>query len=449
MSSTCLPQITREAVAEHTTEDDCWIIIENKVYDVTKWLPKHPGGVVMILNLAGKDCSEEFKVFHLNPSYALLKPYLIGEVVEEQVKLPTELSKDVGQLLKQLKSKGAFKPDYWFYVVRALIIISLFTGCLYFLQSSSYLSTLASAFFLGMCWQQLAFTGHDLGHHVVTHKSKVDHVLGFILGNSIQGISLAWWRHNHNTHHSVTNSVNCDPDIQHIPFLAVSSDFFKSMYSKYYNRTMKFDSAAKFFISGQHFMFYPVMMLARFNLYAQSYIHNIVGPGSKSKDKYYELSTLFIFLSWFIYLLTYTASFSHGLLFVLVSHAVAGIVHVQICINHFPMQTFFGVPQDAYEQDGYIKSQLVTTTNIDCSPFMDFFHGGLQFQVEHHLFPHITRSWLRHAHEEVMKLCKKHSLPYFKRSFFQANYDVIDKLYKTSLEARVADIFWDGLNMNG
>lgn len=212
---------------------------------------------------------------------------------------------------------------------------------------------------------------------------------------------------------------------------------------------MKFDSAAKFFISAQHFWFYPVMMLARFNLYAQSIIHNTIGPGSKCSDKYYELGTLVFFFTWFTYMLTCTASFGHAMLFLFISHAVAGIVHVQICINHFPMQTFVGVPQDAYEQDGYIKSQLVTTTNIDCSPFMDFFHGGLQFQVEHHLFPHITRSWLRYAHEEVMKLCKKHSLPYYKRSFVQANKDVIDKLYKISKEARVAEVFWDGLNMNG
>ena len=71
--------------------------------------------------------------------------------------------------------------------MRAAIIISLFLACLYFLQYSSLLSTITSAFFLGICWQQLAFTGHDLGHHVVTHKAKVDHILGFIFGNAIQG----------------------------------------------------------------------------------------------------------------------------------------------------------------------------------------------------------------------------------------------------------------------
>lgn len=444
-----LSAFTREDVGKHNTEEDCWVIIDNKVYNVTKWLPRHPGGKNLILNLAGKDCTEEFKIFHLNPNYARLRPFLVGEVVAGEVKEETPLAKDVAKLLTKLKKKGAFEPDYWFYFTRAAIIMALFSGCLYFLQFPTVLSTMASAFFLGMCWQQFAFTGHDLGHHVVTHDTKLDHFFGYTFGNIMQGISLAWWRHNHNTHHTVTNSVDYDPDIQHVPFLAVSNDFFKNMYSKYYNRTMKFDSVAKWFVSSQHFWFYPVMMLARFNLYAQSYIYILAGAGSHSKEKYYELGTLLIFALWLSYLLTFTASFGHGLLFLLVSHAVAGIVHVQICINHFPMETFIGVPQRAYEDDGYIKSQLVTTTNIDCSPFMDFFHGGLQFQVEHHLFPHLTRSWLRYVQGEVKQICKKHDLPYYTRSFFGANWDVLKKLKAISVEARLADIFWDGFNMNG
>jgi len=444
-----LSSFTRKEVSTHNTEDDCWIIILNKVYDVTKWLPKHPGGANLILNLAGRDCTEEFRVFHLNPSFTRLKPYLLGDVVSDEIKEQSELSKDVANLLVKLKSIGAFSPDYWFYLGRALIVASLFFTCLYFLQADSLPSICISAVCLGLAWQQLAFTGHDLGHHVVTHNGKLDSKLSYLFGNSIQGISLAWWRYNHNTHHTMTNSVTNDPDIQHMPFMAVCPDFFASLTSTYYKRVMKFDGVAKWFVSAQHFWFYPVMMLARFNLYAQSFIHNLVGPGSKDNARYMELFTLGIFWGWLLLLLTFTGSVGNAVIFLLISHAVAGLVHVQICINHFPMETFVGVPQDNYESDGYIKSQLVTTTNIECSPFMDFFHGGLQFQVEHHIFPHLTRSWLRYVQVEIKKICRKHSLPYYQRSFWQANYDVVKKLYATSLDARVADIFWDGLNMNG
>ena len=124
MSSKSLTSFTREEVSQHTKVDDCWIIIENKVYDVTKWLPKHPGGSMMILNLAGNDCTEEYKVFHLYPSYTRLKPFLIGEVVKQEIKVESELSKDVAHLLQQLKIKGAFKPDckYKFSITTKIIV---------------------------------------------------------------------------------------------------------------------------------------------------------------------------------------------------------------------------------------------------------------------------------------------------------------------------------------
>ena len=89
----------------------CWVIIDNKVYNVTKWLPRHPGGKNLILNLAGKDCTEEFKIFHLNPNYARLRPFLVGEIVAGEVKEETPLAKDVAKLLTKLKKKGAFEPD--------------------------------------------------------------------------------------------------------------------------------------------------------------------------------------------------------------------------------------------------------------------------------------------------------------------------------------------------
>ena len=231
--------------------------------------------------------------------------------------------------------------------------------------------------------------------------------------------------------------------------MAVSKDYFKSLFSVYYKRVMKFDDVAQYFISIQHYMFYFIMSLARFNLYAQSFIHNIIGPGSIYKKRWVELSSLFFFWVWHISLLVYIGSWSHALLFLFVSHAVAGIVHVQICINHFSMETYNGIPQGAFEDDGYIKSQLLTTTNIECHPLMDFFHGGLQFQIEHHIFPHLTRSKLRYVQTRIRELCTKHNLPYFTKPFFKANYDVLVKLHETSKELKLSEMIWDGINMNG
>lgn len=84
------------------------------------------------------------------------------------------------------------------------------------------------------------------------------------------GISIGWWKRNHNVHHIACNSLDHDPDLQHIPMFAVSAKLFKSLTSVYYERRMDFDQFARFFVSYQHWTFYPVMCVARVNLFAQS-----------------------------------------------------------------------------------------------------------------------------------------------------------------------------------
>jgi len=73
--------LTMEEVAKHTTEDDCWIIVDGKVYDLTEFLPDHPGGKKAPLIYAGKDATEEFMMLHkpeLLEKYA--KQYQVGVV---------------------------------------------------------------------------------------------------------------------------------------------------------------------------------------------------------------------------------------------------------------------------------------------------------------------------------------------------------------------------------
>eukprot|EP01102_Stenamoeba_stenopodia_P010631 TRINITY_DN3228_c0_g1_i1.p1 TRINITY_DN3228_c0_g1~~TRINITY_DN3228_c0_g1_i1.p1 ORF type:complete len:168 (-),score=37.31 TRINITY_DN3228_c0_g1_i1:46-549(-) len=84
ISETGVRQYTREEVAEHDTEEDCWIIIDNKVYDVTKWIPIHPGGTI-ILTRAGRDSTTLFlSAPHSNWTYQELPKYEIGELVPDQ-----------------------------------------------------------------------------------------------------------------------------------------------------------------------------------------------------------------------------------------------------------------------------------------------------------------------------------------------------------------------------
>merc|ERR1712159_507866 len=81
-------------------------------------------------------------------------------------------------------------------------------------------------------------------------------------------------------------------------------------------------------------------------------------------------------------------------LFLFVSHAVAGLLHVRITISHFSMNMYDGV---AFKNDeeSWPLVQLATTMDVDCPAWLDWFHIGLQFQVIHHLLPRVPRHNLR------------------------------------------------------
>ncbi|XP_062109116.1 cytochrome b5 [Humulus lupulus] len=72
---------TLAQVSEHNTPKDCWLIINGKVYDVTKFLEDHPGGDDVLLSATGKDATDDFEdVGHSDSARDMLKEYYVGEI---------------------------------------------------------------------------------------------------------------------------------------------------------------------------------------------------------------------------------------------------------------------------------------------------------------------------------------------------------------------------------
>jgi len=97
--------------------------------------------------------------------------------------------------------------------------------------------------------------------------------------------------------------------------------------------------------------------------------------------------------------------------------------------------THGGFPMYCFSDEEYPRRQLRTTMDIDCPEWFDWFHGGLQFQVEHHLFPRIPRHNLRQVRKLVEEYCRLIGLEYKSLGFMEANGVVFKTLAKIATEA--------------
>merc|ERR1712176_30657 len=110
------------------------------------------------------------------------------------------------------------------------------------------------------------------------------------------------------------------------------------------------------------------------------------------------------------------------------------------------------------DKDEWYITQLKTTMNVDTPPLLDWVHIGLQFQIEHHLYPRLPRHNLRKARDLVKAVCKKHDIHYHEPGFYQANVETLQVMYETACVARKSGIgksrfyesaLWDGLTLAG
>ncbi|KAG0457999.1 hypothetical protein HPP92_023156 [Vanilla planifolia] len=362
----------------------------------------------------------------------------------------SEVSKDYRRLVTEFSKLGLFEKKGHGIIISLSFMFAIFSLAVYLvIGTNSPWAHLAAGGMMGWLWIQSGWIGHDSGHYNVMTSPKINRFAQIISGNCLTGISMAWWKRNHNAHHLACNSLDFDPDLQHMPLFAVSSKLFHSITSHFYKRTMAFDSVSRFLISYQHLTFYPVMCFARLNLIAQSLI--LLLSKNKLAARRLEIVGVMLFLIWYPCLVSFLPSWGERVMFVIASLVVTGIQHVQFCLNHFSSGVYVGKPQG----NDWFEKQTMGTLNITCSPWMDWFHGGLQFQVEHHLFPRLPRCHLRSISPFVRELCKKHKLHYSSVNFWEANKRTVETLRAAAMQARIVEnpapknLLWEALNTHG
>lgn len=180
------------------------------------------------------------------------------------------------------------------------------------------------------------------------------------------------------------------------------------------------------------------MAVARFNLYFLSWTHLIsrrsITKGSAAWTRPVEIAAITCYIFIFFYALLWCSIptwWDRGV-FLLVSHLVTMPLHVQITLSHWGTSTADLGPSEAFAQ-----RQLRTTMDVACPEWLDFIHGGLQFQAVHHLFPRVPRHNLRRLQALVKDFCAETKIEYLILGFYDGNKDVLSKLQHVADQAKL------------
>jgi len=440
--------ITADELMEHNRPGDLWISIQGKVYNVSDWVKDHPGGDAPLLNLAGQDVTDAFTAYHPGTAWKYLDQFFTGYYLKD-FKV-SEVSRDYRKLASEFAKQGLFEKKGHGTLYSLLSVAFMLSLVVYgVLRSESVLVHLFCGMLLGFLWVQSAYIGHDSGHYQVMSSPGYNKVAQILAGNCLTGISIAWWKWTHNAHHIACNSLDHDPDLQHIPVFAVSTKFFHSMTSSFYGRKLDFDPLARFLVSYQHYTFYPVMCVGRVNLFIQTFL--LLFSRRKIPQRALNIFGILVFWTWFPLLVSCLPNWPERVMFVVASFVVTAIQHIQFCLNHFSANVYVGPPSG----NDWFEKQTGGTLDIACSSWMDWFFGGLQFQLEHHLFPRLPRGQLRNISPIVQDLCKKHNLPYRSLPFWAANISTIRTLRTAAFQARdftgpvPKNLVWEAVNTHG
>lgn len=380
------------------------IIFKGKVYNVTNWMQHHPGGELTMSHLVGHDATDHMVAFHPKHVFTDLLPrFEVGTFKEPKKSAKDQRVHDAYQkLVQKVEDMGYHETSYAYFGALLLRYAVVYTGSiLAVLYLPKWWNAVVGGLLMAHTWQQVAFFCHDSGHNGISHNRHKDYVLATFLASFFGGLSMGWWKDSHNVHHIITNHPHHDPDIQHLPVLAPSTEFFKSIYSSYHKRVLPFDAVAKALVPYQYIGFWLGNLFGRFVLYGFSWEFLFKNKPEARPYRKLEICGILSFFCWYSALISTFNDFYVGLTFVLVSHLFASILHLQIQISHVSMA------MDCIDCDEHFAVKaLRTTMDVDCPEWFDWFHGGLQFQVIHHFFPRVPRHNLRKIKPLIQEFAK-------------------------------------------
>jgi fatty acid desaturase len=304
---------------------------------------------------------------------------------------------------------------YWRSLGLAVLALGALVGAMVWLGNSWLQLVLAAL--LGVVLTQFGFLGHDAAHRQMFVSAAWNEWTARILSGAGAGLSYGWWRGKHNLHHAAPNQVGRDPDI------APGAVVFTAEIAA--QRT----GVAGWITRHQGWLFFPLLTLEGVNLH-------IAGLRAlyASKLPYRSLETVLILsrLGGLVVLLLVLLPPGKAAAFLAVQMAVFGLL---LGGSFAPNHTGMPIVPKSLKLD-FLHRQVLMTRNVRGSFLVDAAMGGLNYQIEHHLFPSMPRPHLKLVRPMVRDYCEVREIPYTELGLFASYGVVIDYLNHVGVRDR-------------
>jgi fatty acid desaturase len=343
------------------------------------------------------------------------------EPTARPVPSPTGRWGEYTQLSRQIKQAGLLDRRRGWYAAKIAINLALLAaGAAGFAVLGESWWQLVTAAYLAVVFTQLAFVGHDAGHRQLFRSRRANDLVGLLHANLLVGISFDWWVAKHNRHHSNPNHEDLDPDIS-ITALAFTADQASSKHG-----------LVRLIARHQAWLFFPLLLLEAAHLHLAS--AKAVIRGGHGRANLVEGLLLGAHVAGYVTALVLVLSPLQAVAFVVVQQGLFGLyLGCAFAPNHKGMPTL----TQADKLD-FLRRQVLTSRNVRGSRLVDWLLGGLNYQIEHHLFPNMPRPNLRRAQPLIRAFCEEHSLAYVEASLVGSYAQAVRHLHTVGAPLRPA-----------
>ena len=307
---------------------------------------------------------------------------------------PSQRNAGYGDLAREIRDRGLLAPRPVFYVkVAALLLMTATLVAAAMVRWHDSWALLALAPVLAVVSTQFGFLGHDVGHRQVTRDPRTSRVLGLLSGNLMAGLSYHWWVAKHNAHHAHPNDLETDPDVR------AGALVFDA------EQAAERRGVAAWVTRHQAGLFFPMLLAEAVSLHVSS-VRQMLRPGVPWRGA--ESTLLALHAVGYVGLLLTTLTGPQALAFFAIHKGLQGVyLGVSFAPGHKGMPVL-----DGEQAADPLLRQVLTSRNVRGSRFLDTALGGLNYQIEHHLFPSMPRPHLRLAQPVVREFCRSRGVAY-------------------------------------